>query len=163
MDGGHMARISNLRHYLSAAFLLGLQTLSTQNPAYADSISASTIGTDPVNGIAPLTVQLNGGSSVCISNYTCRWHWDYGDGTQSDPADDFTGNSSSAHHYLVPGVYTAKVTLKILTPTNPQPTSTATVVITVTQGESLTSYVNSCKTQLGLRYELSLEMGYQRQ
>ena len=143
-----MERFTNFRHYLSATLLLAVLAFSNQ-PAYADTLSANTSGTTPVTGIAPLTVGLSGDFSVCISNYTCRWHWDFGDGTSSDPADDATGARGATHHYLVPGTYTATQTVKILTPTFPQPTATATVVITVTQGESLASYVNSCKTQLG--------------
>src|SRR5678815_3353212 len=122
-----MERFSNIRHYSSATLLLGLLALATQAPAYADTLIANTSGTTPLNGIAPLTVKLSGENSVCIApGYSCRWHYDFGDGMSSNPDDDFSGARDATHHYLLPGTYTATQTVKILTPTNPQPTATAT-------------------------------------
>ena len=144
-----MERFSYTRQNLWAAALLGLGALFSQTHAYADTLIADASGSAPLSGIAPLTVGFSAWNSTCVAAYSCQWHWDYGDGTGSLPANDDSGARDSTHHYLNAGTYTVTLTQTLRTPTFPRPKVTTTLVVSVSQGETLTSYVNSCKTQLG--------------
>jgi len=81
---------------------------------------ASTAGTTPTSGTAPLTVNFVGSNSSDPDGIITGYLWDFGDGTTST-----LGNVS--HSYSVAGTYTA--TLRVTD--NSGATATASVVITV--------------------------------
>src|SRR5690606_14678670 len=119
-----------------------LLALSTQQPAHADTLIADASGSEPLTGIAPLTVHFSAWNSTCDAPYSCQWHWDYGDGTGSLPEQDDSGARDATHHYLNAGTYTVTLTQTLRTPTFPRPTVSTTLVVHVSQGETLASYVN---------------------
>ncbi len=59
---------------------------------------------EPANGLAPLTVHFNGGSSHDPDGQALLFHWDFGDGATSDDA-------ITTHTYGAEGSYTATLTV----------------------------------------------------
>jgi len=96
-------------------------------------------GSGPLSGSPPLSVLFVINSSTCAS--PCNTHFDFGDGT----AQDFPGISGPVHVYTDGGNYTATVTLT----DGKGLKGSASVLIQVAVGQTLSSYVNDCKQQLG--------------
>ena len=95
-------------------------TDSIEPPPPVSTELKAIITTNASDGTAPLTVAFDGASSTGeISSFS----WSFGDGTTSD-----TNNID--HLYIIPGTYTAQLTVSDASAT----TSVATTVITVTEG-----------------------------
>ena len=95
-----------------------------------------------LQGAAPLTAKFDASLSNC-ANSCGSYAWNFGDGTTatvSDPKVD--------HTYQNAGSYTA--TLTVTDKSNGKKSST-TVAVTVVPAESLTSYVQACRTQLNFQ------------
>jgi len=102
-------------------------------------VEAKTTSSTNLIGPSPLTSSFAHASSTC--NGVCTYHWDFGDGTSFTTADHLSGPS---HTYTSLGSY--RVTLTV-TDSSGQ-SDHRSVYVSVTSPESLTSYVNSCKSQL---------------
>ncbi len=141
-------------HNWRAMFITGLISFLALAgmPAWAYTVVANASASTNLSGIAPWTANLDGSASTCNSSpqdYPCQWHWNFGDGTSSDPTSDAAGNTSVSHIYNTAGTYTVTLTVTLQVPTGTKPQSSTTLTVTVQQGETLNSYVTTCKQQLG--------------
>ena len=144
-----MSALNQQWRNLFFTLLVGLIASVTSFSVLADTIIANASASYNLSGVSPLVPFFDGNLSTCVSSYSCQWHWTYGDGSSSDPAVDATGSRSSSHTYRVAGTYTVTLTVTIMVPTGTKPKATTSLQVTVQQGESLNSYVNTCKQQLG--------------
>ena len=97
-----------------------IETIDSIVPPPVSAELKAIITTNSSEGTAPLTVAFDGASST---GEITSFSWSFGDGTTSD-----TNNID--HLYIIPGTYTAKLTVSDASAT----THIATTVITVTEG-----------------------------
>lgn len=122
---------------LSFIFLLGIFALTLGESAYAAAKAVATKSA-PADGIAPLPVTLDASASTCTGG--CQYLWTFGD--NSSPS---TSTSSViTHTYKTVGNFT---TVLKVTDVNGV-SSTTSLTISTLQGETLNTYVTSCKQQL---------------
>src|SRR5689334_11366243 len=88
---------------VSIALLAMLATMSAQAATVVADATAST----NLSGIMPWTTNFDGSRSQCVGSYPCQYHWNYGDGTESQSFDDATGIKTSSHVYTTAGNFTA--------------------------------------------------------
>jgi len=137
------------RHSVFLTSVLACLALLVGAPALAYTVIADASQSTGLSGIAPWTPNLVGGACTDVpTNYSCQWHWKFGDGTISDPTVDATGQQSAVHTYKFAGTYTVTLTVEVITPTTPRPTASTSLTVIVLQGETLNSYVTTCKQQL---------------
>lgn len=91
---------------------------------------ASTTGTNPTSGTAPLTVQFNGSNSSDPDGIIAGYSWDFGNGTTSSFA-------TPAVTYSAAGNYTATLTVT----DNSGATASSTVVIAVASAPTSDKFV----------------------
>jgi len=145
-------RVTMNIHNNRAAFIAVLVFLTSlvSMPALAYKVTADLSPSANLSGVAPLTPNLAAGTCTDVpQNDPCQWHWKFGDGMISDPAMDATGAFTTSHTYKFAGTYTVTLTVEVMTSTSPHPKATASLTVTVQQGETLNSYVTTCKQQLG--------------
>lgn len=111
------------RYQLTGTWAAGTET--PPSPGTNQKPVASTAGTTPVSGQAPLSVQFSGSGSSDPDGTVVGYLWDFGDGEVSTLA-------NPEHIYATPGNYLAKLTLV----DNGGATSTTTLSITVTPAAS---------------------------
>lgn len=118
-------------------FLLGFIALSMGVTAQA-AATAKITKMAPADGQAPLPVQLDGSLSSCTGG--CKYLWTFND--NSSPGTSVA--SSTTHTYVNAGTYNTTLTVTDINGVK----ATASVSITASQGETLNTYVNSCKQEL---------------
>lgn len=121
--------------------LFGIIAMMLGAQAYAAPPVARITKTSPADGQAPLPVSFSGKSSTCTGS--CKYSWNFGD-TSVNPAFNLSIEDTPTHTYFNAGTFTA--TLEV-TDSNGLKAKTS-VKITATQGETIASYVNTCKQEL---------------
>lgn len=118
-------------HYTKV--ILTVTVTASPNPPVADASKSN------LRGALPFTAQFDASTSNCI-NSCSTYAWSFGDGTTATVT-----TPTTSHVYTAVGTYT--VTLTVTDKHNGKKHSTTMTVKTV-PAESLTAYVQACKTQL---------------
>jgi len=117
--------------------LLGFLALALGATAQASAVAKATKSA-PADGKAPLPVTLDGSLSSCTGG--CKYLWTFGD--NSSPG--IATSATTTHTYVDAGTYTTTLTVTDVNGVK----ATTSVTISATQGETLNSYVNTCKQEL---------------
>ncbi|HEY5807213.1 MAG TPA: PKD domain-containing protein, partial [Povalibacter sp.] len=113
--------------------------LASSNPPTADITKSPN-----VKGAVPFTAQFDASKSNCDN--TCgSYAWNFGDGTSATIND----SPIATHTYTAVGTY--NVSMTVTDKSNGKKATSAPLQVKVVPAESLTSYVQECKTQLNFQ------------